>query len=45
MADIVFVLVSLAFFGLCWLYVRGCERIIGSGEEAPESVEAAEVSR
>ncbi len=32
MADILFVLVSLAFFGLCTLYVRGCERIIGGSE-------------
>jgi hypothetical protein len=39
MADIIFVLVSLVFFGLCWLYVRGCERLIATGEEAPESVE------
>ena len=33
MADILFVLVSLAFFGLCALYVRGCERIIGGSED------------
>ncbi|MBV2365358.1 hypothetical protein ACFPZ0_19405 [Streptomonospora nanhaiensis] len=30
MADIVFVLVAVAFFALCVGYVRGCERIIGA---------------
>jgi hypothetical protein len=30
MADIVLVLVVLAFFGLCVLYVRGCDRLIRS---------------
>lgn len=28
MADVVLVLVVLVFFGLCVLYVRGCERMI-----------------
>lgn len=28
MADLVLVLVVLGFFGLCWLYVRGCDHII-----------------
>ncbi len=32
MADVIFVLVILAFFALCVLYVRGCERIIRDGE-------------
>jgi hypothetical protein len=32
MADLAFVLVALGFFGLCVLYVRGCERIVGGGE-------------
>jgi len=27
MGDVVFVLVTLAFFLLSWLYVRGCERV------------------
>jgi len=27
MRDLVLILVTLAFFGLCWLYVRGCERV------------------
>lgn len=36
MADIVFVAVALAFFGLCVLYVRGCERLVKGSEETPE---------
>ena len=39
MADVIFVIASLAFFGVCWLYVRGCEWLIKGGEEAPEQVE------
>jgi len=27
MVDLIFVLVTLAFFGLSWLYVRACERV------------------
>lgn len=27
MADLVFVSVTMAFIGLCVLYVRGCERL------------------
>lgn len=27
MKDIVYVALTCAFFLLCWLYVRGCERI------------------
>jgi hypothetical protein len=35
MVDVVLVLVVLAFFGLCVLYVRGCDRMIRSdGVEA-----------
>ncbi len=29
MADLVFVAILLAFFGLAWLYVLGCDRIVG----------------
>jgi len=39
MGDIIFIVASLAFFALCWLYVRGCERIIGKADEAPEPTE------
>jgi hypothetical protein len=42
MGDVIFVVVSLAFFGLCWLYVRGCDRLVRSGEEAPEQVEVTQ---
>lgn len=31
MADVVFVLIVVAFFGLCVLYVLGCERLISRG--------------
>ncbi len=35
MLDLVYILVTLAFFGLMLLYVRGCERLgkDGTGEE------------
>lgn len=29
MRDLLFVAIALAFFGLCYLYVLGCDRIIG----------------
>jgi hypothetical protein len=35
--DVIFIAVVLAFFGLCALYVRGCERILSSGEESTDS--------
>jgi hypothetical protein len=47
MADIGFILLLIGFFGLCVLFVRGCERIIGpeddssaGGERAAEAAEA-----
>jgi hypothetical protein len=43
MADVVFVAVSVAFFGLCVLYTKGCERILSGAEEtadAPDEVTA-----
>jgi hypothetical protein len=36
MADIVFVLVALGFFGLCVLYVQACDRLVRSTEEDAE---------
>lgn len=36
MADIIFIAVALAFFALCALYVRWCDRIIG-----PDVLEAS----
>ena len=40
MADVVFVLVIIAFFGLCALYVQGCERLITRGEAAESAGDA-----
>jgi hypothetical protein len=40
MVDVVFVLVILAFFGLCTLYVLGCERLIARGESAEAAGDA-----
>jgi len=46
MADLIFVLIALAFFGLCVAYVRACDRLVrgddGTPDTAPEpsSVEA-----
>jgi hypothetical protein len=37
MRDIVFVAIALAFFALSYLYVLGCDRIIGREAPAPES--------
>lgn len=39
MADIVFVLVAVAFFGVCGLYIKGCERILEGGEESTDNVD------
>ena len=37
MADVVFVLVAVAFFALCVLYVRGCEHILQGAEGATDA--------
>jgi hypothetical protein len=34
MADIVFIAVALAFFGLCVAYVRGLDRVVRAAEVA-----------
>ena len=34
MADIVFIAVTLAFFALCVLYVRGLDRLVRSAADA-----------
>jgi hypothetical protein len=46
MADLWFVLVVLAFFGLCVVFVRGCDLIIGADEvsDLRETDEAAELA-
>jgi hypothetical protein len=41
-ADVIFVLVIVAFFALCVLYVRGCERIIRAGETGGEANQTAD---
>jgi hypothetical protein len=41
MADIIFVLVAVAFFGLCALYVRACDRLVRGSEEAPDTERGA----
>jgi hypothetical protein len=33
MADIVFIALTMAFFAICVLYVRGCDRIISSADD------------
>jgi hypothetical protein len=33
MPDVLFVLITAAFFGLCVLYIKGCERILSGAEE------------
>ena len=38
MADLIFVVVTLAFFGLCVLYVRGCERLVARRTTTPDEV-------
>jgi hypothetical protein len=43
MADIVFVAIALAFFGLAALYVLGCDRIIG--RETPPAGGTGETGR
>jgi hypothetical protein len=39
MADLWVVLTVLAFFAVCVLLIRGCDRIIGSDEASELSVE------
>ncbi|WP_017597934.1 hypothetical protein [Nocardiopsis lucentensis] len=41
MADLVLVLTAAAFFALCVLYVRGCERLVDStrNETTPTSTD------
>jgi hypothetical protein len=40
MADLWAVLTVLAFFAVCVLLIRGCDRIIGSDEASELSVES-----
>jgi len=40
MADIVFIAVGLAFFGLCVAYTRGLDRLVRASEEGEAAQEA-----
>jgi hypothetical protein len=42
MRDLVFVAIALAFFGLCYLYVLGCDRIIKRETATPASREESD---
>ena len=45
MADVIFVLVVIiGFFALCAAFVAGCDRIVRSGDDAPEPVASTEVA-
>jgi hypothetical protein len=39
MTDVLFVLLTLAFFALAALYVRACARILGTEDHAADLVE------
>jgi hypothetical protein len=41
MADVVFVAVTVAFFALCVLYVRGLDRLVRSAEDGDQAGEVA----
>jgi hypothetical protein len=44
-ADLVFVLVILAFFAVAYVFVKACDRIIGSDDEASADGATAEQER
>ena len=44
MADLLFIVVTVAFFALCVAYVRLCDRIIGVDRVVRESFEEREPS-
>ena len=39
MADVVFIAVTIAFFALCVLYVRGLDRLVRSADDADQAEE------
>jgi hypothetical protein len=43
MADIAFVATALAFFGLAFLYVLGCDRIIGRDAQPSRGTDETDV--
>ena len=44
MADLVFILITFAFFAVCVAYVQVCDRIIGPDPAVRESYEVREPS-
>jgi hypothetical protein len=44
-ADLLFVVITIAFFVLCVAYVRACDRIIGPDPAAPPSEPREEAER
>ena len=45
MADLIFVLITLAFFGLCVAYVRACDRLVRGGDGTPDTAPEPEQRR
>jgi hypothetical protein len=44
-ADLLFVIITIAFFALCVGYVRVCDRIIGPDPAAPTTTPTGEPER
>ncbi len=46
MADVIYIAITLAFFGICVGFVRACDRLIASAteEEPPHDTELAEAA-
>lgn len=42
MADVVFIVITIAFFGICVAYVRGLDRLVRSSEEGEAAMEASQ---
>lgn len=42
MADIVFIIVVIAFFAVCAALVAGCDRIVRSGDDGSQPVSSPE---
>ena len=41
MADVIFLAITLAFFGVCVAFVRGCERLMAGSTEDESLLEDA----
>jgi hypothetical protein len=44
MADVVFIIIVIAFFALCAALVVGCDRIVRSGDDGSQPVSSTEVT-